>query len=66
MCSPSFLARELRKSKRAAKVTHLKNQNTIGASIINNYMNQNLSFASSKDGSLVPHIDKAVSLFSTS
>jgi len=57
-----FLAEYLRKSKRAAKVTHLKNQNTIGASIVHNYMSQTMSFMSTKDGPLGPAVDKASNL----
>ena len=40
-------------------MTHLKNQNVIGASLVNSYMNQKLSFVSAKDVSAGGAIDKA-------
>ena len=49
----------LRASKRQAKILHLKNENTIGASIVQSFMNKSCSFHLAKDSSTVPALDKA-------
>ena len=49
----------LRASKRQAKICHLKNENTIGASIVQNFMNKCCSFHLAKDSSTIPALDKA-------
>ena len=40
-------------------MTHVKNQNVIGASLVNSYMNQKINFVSAKDASAGGAIDKA-------
>ena len=49
----------LRRSKQSAKITHLKNQNVIGASIVQSFMTKNHNFVSMKDSNQTSGLDKA-------
>ena len=47
----------LRKSKRAARIQHLRNENAIGSSVVQSYMQKKVAF--SADPSPLPLVEKA-------
>ena len=67
--SMECLEYSLRKAQRTARILHLQNQNTIGASLVENFMNSNVAFKQGlplEDADVTATVEKASYSYQTS